>query len=378
MGILAVSTVLRPSVVVIGPVLPSLQADLGLDSTAAALLSTLPILCFGLGAFAGPRLTRRFGLDLGLSGALALLITGALVRVLGGSALLFVGTAAVGAGIAVGNVLLSALVRRDFAARIGPVTGLYTSTLAMSSALAALSAVPLAEASSAGWRAPLVLWCGCAIVALLVWLPHQWTHRGSPPDGPAAVPALSLLRRPAVRSLTAYMGLQSIGFYTMVTWLPTILQDHGESATRAGVLLSLATVLGIPAALVVPVIAARMHHQRVIVVATTALTGLGWTGLLVAPDTLPVLWTVLLGAGTGSTFPVALLLIVLRSSDPAVTPQLSAVVQGVGYLIAAGGPLLVGMIRQTSGSWTLPLAFLVMLCLLQAWVGWSAGRAQHI
>lgn len=378
LAVLAMASVLRPSVVVIGPILPSLQRNLGLGSTSAALLTTLPVIFFGIGAFAGPWLASRIGVDRGLTAALLLLLAGAAVRIVGGSVLLFLGTAAVGAGIAVGNVLLPALVRRDYARHIGLVTGIYTSTLALSSAIAAATAVPLAGSGHGGWRVPLTVWCLAAAVALLLWAPHQWAQRHRALARSDTPKTRGLLRNPAVRSLTAFMGLQSIGFYAMVTWLPSLLQDSGTSPTGAGTLLSIGTVLGIPAALAVPPLAARMSHQRGIAVATTVLTAAGWAGLLIAPSTMTVVWVVLLGAGTGATFPTALLLIGLRSSDPAVTPGLSATVQGFGYLIAAGGPLLVGVLHGASGNWKVPLVLLLVLNVLQACAGWSAGRSERI
>lgn len=381
LGVLAIATVLRPSVVVIGPVLPPLQDDLGLGSTAAALLTTLPVLCFGLGAFAGPWLVRRLGVDAGISVAVVLLVAGTFVRVLGGSALLFVGTAVAGGAIAIGNVLLPALVRRDFADRIGPVTGLYTSTLAMSSGLAALTAVPLAGLWSAGWRIPLGFWCLLAAAALFAWAPHQWRHRTRAvvtSTLPTHHSGLRLLRHPTARSLTAYMGLQSIGFYAMVTWLPSILQDGGTDPRTAGALLSLAAVLGIPASLLVPIIATRMRDQRAVAIGTSVLPLVAWAGLLLAPNVDPLIWVVPLGIGTGATFPIALLLISLRSKDPTVTPQLSSIVQGVGYLLAAAGPFMVGVLHGVTGDWQAALLLLVGLNVLQLAAAWSAGRSSPI
>lgn len=377
-AVLALASVLRPSVVVIGPVLPSLQSDLGLGAGPAALLTTLPVLFFGIGAFAGPGLANKIGIDRGLTSSVVLIVLGSFLRLLDGAVLLFVGTAIVGAGIAIGNVLLPALVRRDFSDRIGTVTGLYTSTLALSSAIAAVTAVPLAGSAAAGWRIPLALWGFLAVLALLVWAPHQWTHRHQAPTQTKTPKTFHLVRNSTVRSLTAYMGLQSVGFYAMVTWLPSLLQDSGTSASTAGALLSVGTVLGIPAALAVPPIAARLSQQHWIAVGTTALTAAGWAGLLMAPSTMTLVWVVLLGLGTGATFPTALLLIALRSSNPAITPGLSATVQGFGYLVAATGPFLVGILHETTGNWTVPLIFLLVLDALQAAAAWRAGRSAPI
>jgi CP family cyanate transporter-like MFS transporter len=292
---------------------------------------------------------------------------------------LFTGTVLVGAAIAVGNVLLPALVRRDFPARIGVVTGVYTSTVAITSTLAALVAVPLADATGAGWRAPFLAWGVAGAAALLVWLVVLRTS-GQKPHASTAdpPPALGLLRSPIALGLTAFMGLQSIGFYVLVAWLPSLLQDSGLTPAAAGALLSLATVLGIPAGLVAPILAGRAAQQSMLAVGSSAITVAGWVGLLLAPDVVPAVWAVLLGVGTGSSFPIALVLIGLRSGNPATTPQLSAVVQGVGYLIAATGPLLVGLLHDTSGGWTVPLWTLIVLTVAQGVSGWVAGRARTV
>jgi CP family cyanate transporter-like MFS transporter len=379
LGVVTVATVLRPLVVTVGPVLPDLRQDLGMGAAAAALLTALPVACFGVGAFAGPALSRRLGIDTALTAAMALLVVGAVARVLGGTALLFAGTVLVGAAIAVGNVLLPALVRRDFPARIGVVTGIYTSTVAITSTLAALVAVPLADATGSGWRGPFLAWGLAGAAALLVWLAYLRTSRWLPHATAMAPPAaLGLLRSPTALGLTAFMGLQSIGFYVLVAWLPSLLQDGGLTPAAAGALLSLASFLGIPAGLLAPILAGRAGQQSALAVAATAVTGAGWAGLLLAPDAATAVWVVLLGLGTGSSFPIALVLIGLRSSSPTVTPQLSAVVQGVGYLIAATGPLLIGLLHDASGGWTVPLIALLVITLAQGVSGWVAGRARTV
>jgi CP family cyanate transporter-like MFS transporter len=379
LGVVTVATALRPLVVTVGPVLPDLRQDLDLGAASAALLTALPVACFGVGAFAGPALSRRLGIDTALTAAMALLVLGAVLRVLGGTAWLFAGTVLVGAAIAVANVLLPALVRRDFPTRVGVVTGIYTSTVAITSTLAALVAVPLADVTGAGWRGPFLGWGLAAAAALLVWLAHLRTSSRVPhASTAAAAPAFGLLRSPTALGLTVFMGLQSIGFYVLVAWLPSLLQDSGLTPTAAGALLSLASFLGIPAGLLAPILAGRVGQQSALAVGATALTAAGWLGLLLAPETAPALWVVLLGLGTGSSFPIALVLIGLRSSSPTVTPQLSAVVQGVGYLIAATGPLLVGLLRDTSGGWTVPLIALLVLTVAQGVSGWAAGRARTV
>jgi len=379
LGIVAIATVLRPLVVTVGPVLPEVQAELGLSAAAAALLTALPVACFGVGAFVGPALSRRAGVDTGLSLAMVLLVVGAVIRALGGVNVLFLGTVVIGASIAVANVLLPALVRRDFPERVGVITGTYTSTLAITATLAALLAVPLADSTGGGWRSPFLVWAGAAAAALVPWAIRR--RRSPVHDRATAADSSSpshLVRNPAARALTLFMGLQSIGYYVALAWLPSLLQDSGVTPVGSGALLSLVTVLGIPAGLVLPILAARMHQQRALAAGATAFTLLGWTGLLVAPAAAPVVWALLLGIGTGSTFPLALVLIGLRSGSAEITPALSALVQGVGYLIAASGPLLIGLLHDASAGWTLPLCLLIAITIAQALSGWSAGRARSI
>jgi len=152
-----------------------------------------------------------------------------------------------------------------------------------------------------------------------------------------------------------------------------VLRDEGVAAATAGALLAIATVLGIPAGLALSVLFARFRPADLVLTAT-GLIALGWAGLLIAPTAAPAAWAVLLGLGTGTTFPLALTLIAGSSPDPSITPSLSAVVQGGGYLLAATGPLLVGLLRDASGGWTLPLCTLLIVTTAQAVGGWLAAH----
>lgn len=374
-GVLAVSTVLRPPVAGVGPVIGDMQRSLALSGPAVSLLTALPVMCFGLGAFAGPGLARRLGVD-GALATVLLVLAGALVlRGSFGTAALFAGTIAAGAAIAVANVLLPAVVKQDFPSRVGLMTGLYTSVLAGAAALAALVAVPLESWTGAGWRGSLLVWGGVAVAALLAWAPQLRAGHARPRTARAPHPAHALLRNRRALALAAFMGLQSLGFYAVLTWLPSLLRDTGYSAEAAGALLSLAAVLGIPASLVVPGLAARRPDQRAWVVGISVVTGAGLLGLLLAPGTATLLWVLLIGLGQGASFPLALLLIVLRSSTSSVAGQLSAMAQGFGYLVAGTGPFLVGAVHGAAGSWRPALALLLAAVVGQLLAGLSAGRS---
>jgi len=374
LAVVLVAVNLRPAVAGVGPVLPDLRAGLSLSGTAAAVLTTLPVLCFGLLAAAAPRLGRRFGIESVLVGAMAALAVGALGRVLDGTPALFVGTVVAGGAIAVGNVMLPPLIKRDFPDRTGPMMGVYSMAVSGSAAVAAGVAVPLAGASGLGWRGALGVWAVPAAVAALVWLPRSRGHTRPP----ATPPGRSLLRDPLAWQLTVYFGLQSLSFYAMLGWLPSMYRDFGASPAMAGFLLSLSGLVQIPVSLVLPGLAGRARNQVGYAVGGTALIAVGLAGVLLAPMAAPYLWVALLGIGQGACFALGLNLFVLRTRRVTDTARVSAMAQSIGYTLCAVGPLLVGVLRDVTGSWTAPLVLLLALLVPQVVTGALAGRDRTV
>jgi CP family cyanate transporter-like MFS transporter len=334
------------------------------------VLTTLPVLCFGLLATAAPRLARRFGIEPVLTGAMGALAVGVLGRALDGPAALFAGTVVAGGAIAVANVLLPPLVKRDFPARTGLMMGVYTMAVTGAAAAAAGLAVPIASAGL-GWRGALGVWAVPAAVALVAWLPRLRGHT-RPPAPPTA--GRSLLRDPLAWQVTVFFGLQSLSFYAMLGWLPSMYRDFGMSPAEAGFLLSLLGLVQIPVSLVLPGLAGRARNQVGYAVCGTALIGAGTAGVLLAPMAAPYLWITLAGLGQGACFALGLNLFVLRTRRMSDTARVSAMAQSVGYTICAAGPLLVGVLHEVSGSWTVPLTLLVALVVPQLVCGALAGR----
>lgn len=365
---------LRPAVSSLGPVLADVRADLGLSGTAAAVLTALPVLCFGVGALVAPRLARRVGSETTLVAVLALIAVGTLLRPVAGVLAVFAGTVLAGAAIAVANVLIPALVKREFPARTGLLMGLYVGVTMGGAAVAAAVTVPAAEALGRGWRVGLGMWTLPAALAFLVWLAviASRRRRGLSDDRTDQVPA-SLLGDAVAWHVTAFMGLQSLVFYAMLSWLPSVVRSAGMAPAAAGRLLSLMVVIGVPTALLFPSLVTRSARQRGWTLLSTAVMAAGLAGLLLAPQ-VPVLGAVLVGVGLGAAFPLALTLVVLRTSTPLQAAQLSAMSQGVGYGLAAAGPFLFGVLHDLSGGWTWPLAVLLALMVPQALTGWRAGR----
>jgi len=272
------------------------------------------------------------------------------------------------------------LVRGNFPDRVGLLTGMYSTTLIGFAALAAGVSVPVADAFGGGWRPGLAIWAIPAAVALVVWAP-QLRRRGptvgaSPPDEIAG--ARSLLHDRVAWAVTMFFAIQSAGFYATLAWLPSVFESHGSSSAHAGLLLSIALVVGLIPALTVPTMAARASDQRAFVFGFVACIAAGWIGVIVAPMSVPYLWVVLLGFGQNAAFPLALTLIVLRAGTVTSTAGLSTLVQTVGYLIAAVAPLAIGAVHDITGSWTPALFVLLALLVPQLVVGIAAARDRTV
>lgn len=392
---------LRPAAASIGPVLHRIQSDTGLSSGWAGALTTLPVLCFGLLAPLAPVLARRLGVHTSIAAAMCVLVAGMLVRLVSGVGFLFAGTALAGAAIATGNVLLPVVVRRDFPHRTGTAMALYTTSLIAFAALAAGVTVPLANALGGGWRPGLGVWAIPAAVAVAAWLPAlvrpdapgRGQHRGggsepveehtgnagnASPTRHASHTARGLLRRPLAWQVTLFFALQSGGFYATLAWLPSIFRSHGASDAHAGLLLSLTMLVGLVTALTLPGVAARSRDHRGLVVASCALTAAGLAGILVAPMSASYLWAVLLGLGQNASFPLALMMIVMRGGSVETTEALSTLSQSVGYVLAAFAPLAVGALHGATGSWVAPLILLLALVGPQLVTGLGAGRDRQL
>lgn len=372
---------LRPAVVAISPLLGEIRADTGLGAAGAGLLTTLPVLCFGLLAPAAPALARRWGLERALLVSLVLLCAGFAIRLVPETWGLFAGTLVAGGAIGVGNVLLPALIKRDFADRVGLVTALYSMTLAGGAALAAGLTLPVASAAGLDWRGALASWGVLAVLAVVVWVPR--TLRRDPVGtlavraAPAPAGSRSVWSSPLAWAVTVVMGMQSLSFYAVSAWLPEIVVGLGGTPEAGGWLLALSNLAGIVGSFVTPILAGRMRRQRGIGVVLVVLVGTGLLGLALAPGAA-VLWAVLVGLGQGGGISLALTLMALRARDAAHTSELSGMAQSAGYLLAAGGPLGLGLAHDATGGWTLPLLLLVVAAVVQGVAVWFAGRDAHV
>lgn len=381
LSVMLVAINLRPAVAAVGPLLHRIQAGEGVSNAGATALTTLPVLCYGLIALAAPPLARRFGVHGAVAIALFLLLAGQLIRLVTGIGFLFVGTAFAGSAIAIGNVLMPVVVRRDFRDRTGAAMSVFSTALMGFAALAAGVSVPLANAFGGGWRPGLAIWAAPAGVATFAWLPALIRHKTTAGRSQTAVTpeprsrdVRQLLRKPLAWQVTLFFAVQSGGFYATLAWLPSIFRSHGYSEAHAGVLLSVNLVVGAFTGLAIPSLAHRMRDQRPLVLASCVLAAVAWAAILVAPTSASYLWVAVLGLGQNAAFPLVMMLIVLRGGSVRTTQALSAMAQSVGYALAALAPLAVGAIHGVTHSWTPDVILLLVLLLPQLLLGLGAGR----
>ena len=388
-GIVIAAANLRGAITSVGPLIGEIRTDTGISGGASGLLTTLPLICFAALSLLAPTLARRFGTRRVLTSSLLLLVVGIALRSAPPVAALFAGTVVLGLAIAVGNVLLPSLVKRDFPTHVGLLTGVYITVMNSGAALGSGVSVPLARQGDFGWRGALGVWALLALVAAVVWL---FLLRGSRPVGVPAGDASAgdsstprgershsgLWTSPLAWQVTLFMGLQSVVFYASIAWLPEVLQGDGLSAARAGWMVSIMQFVGIPAALFAPILAGRRPSQRGLLAAAALLSGAGILGLLLSGGTATPLWVSLLGLGQGASISLALILFALRTTDATEAAALSGMAQSVGYLLAASGPFLFGVLHDLTRSWSLPLALLLAVAVGLLLAGFGAGRDSYV
>lgn len=374
-GIVLVALTLRSAATAVSPLIESLRADLGFGTTAIGVLGLLAPACFAAVGALTPALGRWLGLERALVVSLCVTAAGSLARPLAPSTALFLALSAVTlSGMAAGNVLLPPLVKRYFPGRIGATTSLYVVMIAVGAALPPYLAVPVAD--SFGWRLSLASWGLVALIAILPWLPRLPAARGGDVIAQGRV---AVLRSHRAWGLTVMFGMTALNVYALFVWLPPILIDAGLSVDRAGALLGLYAGTGIPASIVVPLIAARMADPFPLVALFAAFFWFGYAGLMFAPAAYPALWVILAGLGA-STFPISITMINLRTTSEPGSASLSGMVQGIGYAAAGVGPLVVGLLHDATATWTASLGLLggtVVLMLFGAWFACRPGTVEQ-
>lgn len=370
-GIVLIAANLRAPVTALPPVQASIQASFGLGTVAVGALTTLPLLAFALLSPFSALFAREYGLERSLFGALVAIALGIGLRSLDASALLYLGTVLIGMGIAVGNVLLPSLVKRDFPGHVATLTSAYVLAMGVAAALGSVVVVPLTQAW--GWQLALGAFLVLPVAALLVWS-LQLRQRHAPAAGTATPPHGGPIWRSALAwQVTLFLGLNSTIYYVVVGWLPTILVDAGQSPEYAGSMhgvLQLATAIP---GLFLGALLRGLPDQRLPAAITAGSSFVALLGLMLLPQ-WAWLWSVLFGMGTGAGIILGLSFVGLRTRDAQQAAQLSGMSQCMGYLLAATGPMAMGALHDGLGGWHIPLGVCALLALCAAGVGLLAGR----
>ncbi|HDX8943034.1 TPA: CynX/NimT family MFS transporter [Klebsiella oxytoca] len=375
-GILLIATTLRVAFTGAAPLLDAIRSEYGLTTAQTGLLTTLPLLAFGLVSPLAAGVARRFGIERSLLLAMILICLGIGLRSLPFVSLLFIGTAVIGCGIALGNVLLPGLIKRDFSQHVAKMTGAYSLTMGGAAALGSAMVVPLALAGL-GWRGALLTLMVFPLLALLVWLPQSRRQATAPLTGSGAIHNRGIWRSALAWQVTLFLGINSLVYYVIIGWLPAILQSIGYSEAQAGSLHGLLQLATAAPGLAIPLILHRLKDQRGIAVLVAMMCAVSALGLWFLPGQA-VMWTLIFGFGSGATMILGLTFIGLRASSAHQAAALSGMAQAVGYLLAACGPPVMGKIHDASGDWHIPLIAVALISVVMAVFGALAGRDREI
>lgn len=377
LGIVFIAAILRAPLTSVGPLVGSIRDQLHISNTVAGMITALPLFCFALFSPFAPKLARRYKVEPVLLVSIVLLCVGILLRSLSGTATLFIGTALIGLAIATGNVLLPSLIKREFPERIGMMTGIYSMSMNLCGAVASGISIPIAVDLGLGWQGALGIWGVLSLIAIFTWLPQIKGRRQqiAASNQQISNEKINLWRSPLAWQVTMFMGLQSLIFYVLITWLPEILLQQGIDKSQSGWLLSMMQLSLLPFTFLVPVIAGRMQSQRPLVYVTTLLLLGGTFGLLFGSIEWILLWIMMLGIGAGFAFSLAMMFFTLRTRTAQQAAELSGMAQSVGYLLAAIGPTLFGYLHDVTDSWTPPILILLAAAILIFIFGFgSAGN----
>lgn len=378
-GVVLVAANLRVPLTSVGALISFIRDDLNISNAVAGSITTLPLLAFAFLSPFAPKIANRIGMEWTIALSLITLIIGFIVRSLTGITFLFIGTLFIGLAIAIGNVLIPAVIKINFPLRIGLMTGIYAVFMNIFGALGSGLSAPIASLNNFDWKGALGIWGVLAIIALIIWIPQLRTNRDNPKADTESSPKGSLWRSSLAWQVTLFMGCQSLLFYTLITWLPDILQVNGYSSTAAGWIVFLMQFALIPATFIIPVIAERLKNQVGLSIVAASFFIIGFIGLLIPGSALLLpLWAIMFGIASGSAFSLSMMFFTLRTKDGQEAAELSGMAQSIGYLLAAIGPVLVGALQDLTSGWTIPIMILIIISFIVLINGIAAGKEDQV
>ena len=374
-GVILIGSNLRVPITSVGALITFIRDDLGISNSVAGLITTLPLLAFAVFSPFTPKIARKIGMEWTIGLSMMLLIVGIAIRSITGIGFLFIGTLFIGLAIAVGNVLIPAIIKMSFPFRIGLMTGIYAVFMNIFGALGSGLSVPASSIGNMGWQGALGVWGLLAVIALLIWLPQLRKKDDSNAEvNVHTQPKTNLWRSPLAWAVTVFMGGQSLAFYTLITWMPDVLNSIGYDASTAGWMVFLLQAAIIPTTLVMPMVAEKMKNQGGLAIGAAVLFIIGFSGLLLGSMAFVPISAILLGVAGGSCFSLSMMFFTLRTRDGKEAAELSGMAQSFGYLLAAVGPVFVGTLYDISGSWTMPIAFLIVISIIILIAGVISGK----
>lgn len=382
LGLIFVAVNLRAPITAVGPLVSSMKAELPFSNGVFGLLTTIPLIMFAVLSPFVRRISDAHGAGKTLLLAVAAIFLGIVIRSFAGNVGLFAGTLLLGAGIAIGNVLVPGIIKARFSNHIGLATGAFTISMTSFAAVSAAVSYPVSKLPSMGWRNALVIWTILALIGLVVWLPQRTLVIGQQirsAESATQEQERSVWRTGLAWWLTVLMGAQSFLFYFFAAWLPTIAMSKGLSPETAGYLAFAFQLTTIPAAFIIPAIAPRLKDQRGLISVVSALYIASLCGLAFAQSTALLTVSVMLyGFSTGSCFNLCMLLIGLRTKNASRATSLSGMVQSLGYGFGALGPILGGWLFDWTGSWNTAFVCVGILIAIIFFSGRQAGKNQFI
>lgn len=377
-GIILIGVSLRTPFTVLPIILGNISQGLEVEVSSLGVLTSLPLLMFTLFSPFSTRLAQKIGLEHLFTYSLFFLTIGSLIRLIN-LPLLYLGTLMVGASVAVINVLLPSLIQANQPKKIGFLTTLYVTSMGIATALASYLAVPITQASS--WKGLILLLTLLCLATFLVWLPnHRYNHRLAPQTKQKT--QIKVMRNKQVWAIIIFSGFQSLIFYTVMTWLPTMSIHAGLSSHEAGLLTSILSLISIPFSMTIPSLTTSLStRNRQLMLTLVSLAGVVGISMLFFPINNFIYWLaihLLIGTATSALFPYLMVNFSLKTSAPEKTAQLSGLSQTGGYILAAFGPTLFGYSFDLFHSWVPSVAALLLIDILMTVALFTVDRADKI
>ncbi|KGR79268.1 CynX/NimT family MFS transporter [Ureibacillus manganicus] len=366
-AIIFFASTLRTPLTGVGPIISYIRESLGISNVLAGFLTTIPLLAFALISPFAPKIARKLSMEFTLFYSVILLTFGIIVRSLGSTSNLIIGTILIGVAIAFGNVLIPGLLKLKYPNQTGLFTGIYTVSMNVTAGIGLGISQPIASNPTFGWQGALASTAVLTIITLLVWFPQlkgkkidlNNVNNTSVKDNNK-----KLWRSPLAWAIALTMGFQSLLFYCTTTWLPEILISQGFSAESAGWMTSISQYSQIPMTFLIPIFAEKLKSQRSIVWMFSIFYLIAFIGIYFKITNLTLVWMISLGIASGASFGLCMMLFILRTRTAYEASQISGFAQSTGYLLAAAGPVLFGYLHDVTYSWSLPITLFIIVSIL--------------